>query len=74
VWAEELETCCGRRVSTLKLKNDNMKEIWKDVMGYEGIYQVSDLGNTRSLNMTLTEISSECGPRCVRLNGKVSIK
>lgn len=51
-----------------------MKEIWKIVMGYEGLYQVSDLGNTISLNMTLTEISSECGPRCVRLNGKVSIK
>jgi len=24
-------------------------EIWKDVVGYEGFYQVSDLGNVRSL-------------------------
>lgn len=27
-----------------------MEEIWKDVKGYEGLYQVSDLGNVRSLN------------------------
>lgn len=26
-----------------------MTEIWKDVVGYEGLYQVSDLGNVRSL-------------------------
>lgn len=25
------------------------KEIWKDIIGYEGLYQVSDLGNIRSL-------------------------
>lgn len=27
-----------------------MEEIWKDVVGYEGLYQVSNLGNVRSLN------------------------
>lgn len=27
-----------------------MKEIWKDISGYEGEYQVSNLGNVRSLN------------------------
>ncbi len=27
-----------------------MKEIWKDVVGYEGLYQVSNLGNVKSLN------------------------
>lgn len=26
-----------------------MKEIWKDIKGYEGIYQVSNLGSVRSL-------------------------
>ena len=26
-----------------------MKEIWKDIAGYEGLYQVSNLGNVRSL-------------------------
>jgi len=27
-----------------------MKEVWKDVAGYEGYYQVSNLGNVRSLD------------------------
>jgi len=25
------------------------KEVWKDVVGYEGLYQVSNLGRVRSL-------------------------
>ena len=25
-----------------------MKEIWKDIKGYEGLYQVSNLGNVMS--------------------------
>ena len=25
-----------------------MKEIWKDIKGYEGLYQISDLGNKKS--------------------------
>lgn len=28
----------------------NMREIWKDIKGYEGIYQVSNRGNVRSLH------------------------
>lgn len=27
-----------------------MEEIWKDIEGYEGLYQVSNLGNVRSLD------------------------
>lgn len=27
-----------------------MKEIWKDIKGYEGLYQVSNKGNVKSLN------------------------
>ena len=27
-----------------------MEEIWKDVVGYEGLYQVSNLGNVRKFN------------------------
>lgn len=27
-----------------------MQEIWKDIKGYENLYQVSNLGNVRSLN------------------------
>lgn len=29
-------------------------EVWKDVLGYEGRYQVSDLGNVKSLNYKRT--------------------
>lgn len=25
-----------------------MNEIWKDIIGYEGLYQVSNFGNVRS--------------------------
>lgn len=31
-----------------------MKEIWKDIKGYEGYYQVSNLGNVRSLDRVQT--------------------
>ena len=31
-----------------------MEEIWKDIPGYEGIYQVSNVGRVRSLRRTIT--------------------
>ncbi len=31
-----------------------MKEIWKDIEGYEGLYQVSNLGRVKSLNYKRT--------------------
>ena len=31
-----------------------MNEIWKDIDGYEGLYQVSNLGNVKSLNYRRT--------------------
>lgn len=30
-----------------------MEEIWKDIVGYEGLYQISNLGNVKSLNKTV---------------------
>jgi hypothetical protein len=30
-------------------------EIWKDVDGYDGFYQVSNMGNVKSLKKTLTQ-------------------
>lgn len=30
-----------------------MKEQWKEIMGYEGIYEVSDMGNVRSVTRTI---------------------
>ena len=32
-----------------------MVEIWKDIKGYEGLYQVSNLGNVRSLDKTVIQ-------------------
>ena len=31
-----------------------MQETWKDIVGYEGLYQVSNLGNVKSLNYNRT--------------------
>lgn len=31
-----------------------MEEIWKDIKGYEGLYQVSNLGRVKSLKMVLS--------------------
>ena len=32
-----------------------MKEIWKDILGYEGLYQVNECGNVKSLSRTITK-------------------
>lgn len=32
-----------------------MEEIWKDIKGYEGYYQVSNMGNVKSLERTVTK-------------------
>ena len=29
---------------------NKMEEVWKDIHGYEGLYQISNLGNVKSLN------------------------
>lgn len=34
-----------------------MEEVWKDIAGYEGLYQVSNLGNVRSLNWRNTKLT-----------------
>lgn len=67
-----------------------MVETWKDVKGYEGIYQVSDLGNVRSLDRFITntngvgfrKIKGVClklttnnsGYKCITLHKKGIIK
>ena len=33
-----------------------MNEIWKDVVGYEGVYEVSDLGNVKSLKFNKEKV------------------
>lgn len=42
------------------------REIWKDVVGYEGIYQVSSLGRVRSVDRTIAMSN-----RTARLRGRV---
>ena len=32
----------------------NMKEVWKDIKGFEGFYQVSNMGRVKSLERTIT--------------------
>lgn len=32
-----------------------MEEVWKDIEGYEGLYQISNLGNIKSLKYNKTE-------------------
>lgn len=56
------------------LRGFSMPEIWKDVVGYEGLYEVSDMGNVRKLP-TKTIMSQHISPKgyCrlfLRKNGK----
>lgn len=44
-----------------------MEEVWKDVEGYEGLYQVSNLGRVKSLTHYITK--ENCKPREVK--GKI---
>lgn len=36
-----------------------MDEIWKDIKGYEGFYQVSNLGRVRSLDCVIIRVMGE---------------
>lgn len=57
-----------------------MTEIWKDIEGYEGLYQVSNLGNIRSLTRTVNSPNGKrtiqgqlIKPRINRRNGYVIV-
>lgn len=46
-----------------------MEEVWKDIEGYEGIYQVSNLGRIRSLDRYV-----DCGPVGIRFTrGRIRV-
>ncbi len=54
-----------------------MEEIWKDVRGYEGIYQVSNLGNVKTLKRNmLLKVNNTSKYDYVKLykNGKGKVK
>lgn len=42
------------------------KEIWEDIKGYEGLYQVSSLGNVKSLNYNHTKKEKVLKPRTIK--------
>lgn len=52
-----------------------MEEKWKDIQGYEGLYQVSNLGRVRSIKILNCSIDS-CGYEQLRLykNGEAKSK
>lgn len=52
-----------------------MKEIWKDIPGYEGVYQASTLGRIRSLDRTIIRGGSKRrGPHKAQLKGKILVQ
>lgn len=47
------------------------EEIWRDVGGYEGLYQVSNLGRVRSLDRFVENTGVIGNNKVIRLKGKV---
>lgn len=51
------------------------EEIWKDIPGYEGVYQASTLGRIRSLDRTIIRSASKRrGPHEAKLKGKILVQ
>lgn len=48
-----------------------MQEIWKDVKGYEGFYQVSNLGRVRSLDRFVENNGAFGNPKFIGIKGKL---
>ena len=38
-----------------------MIEIWKDVVGYEGLYRVSNIGNVKTVGRVIKHIEDSSG-------------
>lgn len=54
-----------------------MEEIWKDIKGYEGLYEISNLGNVKTLKrnkLLKTNKSSEYDYVVLRKEGRAKIK
>jgi hypothetical protein len=45
-------------------------EIWKDIIGYEGYYQISNMGNVKSLARNVIKRSGVIQPRKERIMDK----
>lgn len=48
-----------------------MEEIWRDVKGYEGLYQVSNLGRIKSLDRYITYNNRWGTKNCMMLEGRI---
>lgn len=44
-----------------------MEEVWKDIEGYKGLYQVSNLGRVKNLNKILTPFPSGSGNNYLKI-------
>lgn len=60
--------------------NKNSKEIWRDVVGYEGLYQVSNLGRVKSLGRFVDNLvrghywqEERILKTCKRTNGYIGV-
>ena len=47
-------------------ENESEKEIWKDIPGYEGRYQVSNTGKVKSMNYRRTGVSRILAPHIIK--------
>ena len=48
-----------------------MEEIWKDIENYEGYYQVSNLGNIRSLDRLIIQVDAKKGKYARIIKGRI---
>lgn len=55
---------------SLRRRDNLMNEIWKDVAGYEGLYEISNLGRVRSKNGILKPQKRQHGYLGIMLYGK----
>jgi len=55
----EENACCGQYREEITEMNST-EEIWKDIKGYKGLYQVSNFGRVRSLDRYVWNRESKC--------------
>ena len=51
-----------------------MEEIFKEIIGYEGLYWISNLGNVKSKHKILKPVINKDGYYCVSLSKKGKLK
>ena len=46
----------GNNIIGINKEKKSMEEIWKNIKGFEGLYQISNFGNVKSLDRTVKVI------------------